>query len=103
MDSVRTASVPPGYPAIDFDRATRIATKGVPLPGHFECSLDSVKQRERHENASLTPDAIAHVRKKVYERGKAILPHTFPAFHLGLHPGSIPSSHHVDCLQRPTG
>jgi hypothetical protein len=36
----------------------------------IECSFVAVKQRERHDNASLTPEAIAHVRKKFTKEEK---------------------------------
>ena len=35
VDSIRTSSVPPGYPAIGFDRAVQLATEGVLLAGHY--------------------------------------------------------------------
>jgi hypothetical protein len=41
VDSVRHHPVPPGYPPLDFDRAYRTCTKGVPLAGIFECSMSS--------------------------------------------------------------
>ena len=59
------ATIPPGYPDIDFDRAVRIATEGVPLAGHFENSFASVRTRERHDNASLTPDVLGEVCKNI--------------------------------------
>ena len=54
----------------------RLATEGVPLAGPFECSFAAVKQRERHDNASLTPEAIAHVERAgttTGEKAKGVL------------------------------
>jgi hypothetical protein len=59
VDSVRLASIPPGYPDVDFDRAVRIATEGVPLAGRFECQFESVVcKREHHNNGSLASDVL---------------------------------------------
>jgi len=69
---------PPGYPTSDFERAVRLATEGVTLAGHFECSFAAVKQRERHVNASLTPEAITHVRKKFTKEEKLSYHILFP-------------------------
>ena len=80
VDSVRTSLVPPGYPAIDFDRAVRLATEGAPLACHFECSFAAVQQRKRHDNASLTPEAIAHVRKKYAKEEKLSNHILYPRF-----------------------
>jgi len=87
VDSVRTSSVPPGYPAIDFDCAIQLATEGAPLAGHFECSFVAVQQHERHNNASLTPEAIAHVRKKCTKEEKLSYHILFPRFIWAFIPG----------------
>jgi hypothetical protein len=63
VDSVRLASIPPGYPEVDFDRADRIATEGVPLAGRFECLFESVRKCKRHDNGSLASDLLKAVRK----------------------------------------
>jgi hypothetical protein len=39
IDTVRYQKVPPGYPPVDFDRAYRACTEGIPLTGIFVCSL----------------------------------------------------------------
>jgi hypothetical protein len=80
VDSVRMATIPPDYPEIDFDRAVRIATEGVPLASHFENSFASVQTRERHDNASLTPDVLGEVRKKFTKEEKVSYHILFPRF-----------------------
>jgi hypothetical protein len=87
VDSVRSSSIPQGYPAINFDRAVRLATEGVPLAGHFECSFAAVKQREHHDNASLPPEAIAHGRKKFTKEEKLSYHILFPRFIWAFIPG----------------
>jgi hypothetical protein len=42
VNIVRMVTIPPDYPEIDFDRAVRISTEGVPLAGYFENSFASV-------------------------------------------------------------
>jgi len=65
----------------------RLATEGVPLAGHFECSFAALKQRERHDNASLTPEAIAHVRKKFTKEEELSYHILFPRFIWAFIPG----------------
>jgi len=77
VDSVRTSSIPPGYPAINFDRAVQLATEGVPLAGHRvqlrrRQATRAPRQRLPYSRSNRTRT------KKVYQRGKALLPHSFP-------------------------
>jgi hypothetical protein len=65
----------------------QLATEGVPLAGYFECSFAAVKQRERHDNASLTSEAIAHVRKKFTKEEKLFYHILFPQFIWAFIPG----------------
>ena len=65
----------------------RLATEGVPLAGHFECSFAAVKQSERHDNASLTPEAIAHVQKQFTKEEKLSYHILFPRFIWAFSPG----------------
>jgi len=86
-----TASVPPPYrqatqPSI-WIGPHALPPRAFPSAGHFECSFDSVKQRERHDNASLTPDAIAHVRKKFTKEEKLFYHILFPRFIWAFIPG----------------
>ena len=87
VDSVRMATIPPTYPEIDFDRAVRIATEGVPLAGHFENSFASVQTRECHDNGSLTPHVLGEVRKKFTKEEKLSYHILFPRFIWAFIPG----------------
>jgi hypothetical protein len=87
VDSARLASIPPGYPEVDFDRAVRIATEGVPLAGRFECQFASVRKRERHNNGSLASDVLAAVRKKFTKEEKLSYHILFPRFLWAFLPG----------------
>jgi len=87
VDSVRLASIPPGYPEVDFDRAVRIATKFVPLAGRFECQFASVHKRERHDSGSLASDVLAAVGKKFTKEEKLSYHILFPRFLWAFPPG----------------
>lgn len=50
MNAVRDIQPPDDYPAIDFDRAFKACTDGVPLAGQYECSFESVKERNLYDN-----------------------------------------------------
>jgi len=65
----------------------RLATECVPLAGHFERSFAAVNERERHDNASLTAEAIAHVRKKFTKEEKLSYHILFPRFIWAFIPG----------------
>jgi hypothetical protein len=87
VNSVRLASIPPGYPEVDFDRAVRIATKFVPLAGRFEYQFASVRKRERHDNGSLASDVLAAVQKKFTKEEKLSYHILFPRFLWAFPPG----------------
>ena len=50
IEDVRGLSPPPGYPPVDYDRALRACTEGVPLAGTYVCSFDSVRLRNSYDN-----------------------------------------------------
>jgi len=66
IDSVAHLPQAPGWPAVDFDRAFRAMTLGVPLAGHFRCSYASVSRRNLYDNhpAAKTPDVLVAIRAK---------------------------------------
>lgn len=39
IEDVKEYSQRPGYPPLDHDRALRACTQGVPLMGHFRCTI----------------------------------------------------------------
>ena len=72
---------------MDFDRAVRIATEGVPLAGRFKCQFESVHKRERHDNGSIASDVLAAVRKKFTKEEKLSYHILFPRFLWAFLPG----------------
>jgi hypothetical protein len=89
VDSVRHHPVPPGYPPLDFDRAYRGCTEGVPLASIFECSMSSTWNRERYDNHSTLVPEYDAVREKLRVEEKnsfyILLPRFICYFLFGLH------------------
>ena len=56
---------PQGYPNVDYDRAFRICTEGAPLAGSYECSFESVQQRNLYDNHPGLDAEHANVREKL--------------------------------------
>lgn len=65
MNAVRSIPPPAGYPLLDFDRAFRVCTEGVPLAGTFSCSFDSVRARNLYNNHPGLLDVEDDVRFKL--------------------------------------
>ena len=72
---------------MDFNRAVRVATEGVPLAGRFECQFASVRKHERHDNGSLATDVLAAVRKKFTKEEKLSYHILFARFMWAFLPG----------------
>ena len=89
VDTVRHMKVPPGYPPLDFDRAYRVCTEGVPLAGIFECSLASTWRREQYDNHPPLATELDAVREKLRGEEKnsfyLLLPRFLCYFIFGLH------------------
>jgi hypothetical protein len=89
VDTVRHHKVPPGYPPVDFDRAFRACTAGVPLAGIFECSRSSTWSRERYDNHPPLAAEYESVREKLQAEEKLsfyiMLPRFLAYFIFGLH------------------
>jgi hypothetical protein len=66
VESVQHTKPPKGYPTIDFDRAFRALTEGVPLAGDYVCGFCTVSRRNTYDNHStiLLDEAISLIRKK---------------------------------------
>lgn len=65
INAVSSIPPPPGYPAVDFDRAYRICTEGTPLAGNYQCSFESVQQRNVYDNHPGLQEELANVREKL--------------------------------------
>jgi hypothetical protein len=50
INAVHDIESPDGYPQVDFDRAFRSCTDGVPLACDHHCSFESVSQRNLYDN-----------------------------------------------------
>jgi len=50
---------------MDFDRAFRACTEGVPLAGRYECSFESVRARNLYDNHPGLADVCDEVRAKI--------------------------------------
>lgn len=89
VDTVRHHRVPPGYPPVDFDRAYRACTAGVPLAGVFECSRSSTWSRERYDNHPPLANECEAVREKLRAEEQLsfyiLLPRFLAYFIFGLH------------------
>jgi hypothetical protein len=64
-ESVRALIPNPGQPPIDFDRAFRVQSEGVPLRGVHSCSFHDVVRRISYNNHAPLHDALPDVRCKL--------------------------------------
>jgi len=64
----------PGEPVVDYGRAYRICTEGIPLKGHFECATADVDNRVKYDN-----------HPGVYEQAEAILKRLAKEEHKSFH------------------
>ena len=87
--AVAQKSPPPGYPAVDYDRAERLATLGAPLQGHFTTSYASVSRRNlRPPSEALLKEADGineKLRKEEQLSYHVLLPRFLWRFINGLH------------------
>ena len=65
LTAIRDVEPYPGEPPVDFDRAYRACTDGVPLAGDYECSFDSLCQRNQYNNHPKLVDVLDDVRLKL--------------------------------------
>ena len=86
---------------MDFDRAVRIATEGVPLAGRFECQFESVRKRERLNNGSLASDVLEAAWKKFTKEEKLSYHILFPRFLWAFLPG-LPCADYLGPTQGAT-
>lgn len=89
VEEIKSLAVPPGYPKLDYDRAHRICTEGVPLAGIYECSLKSMLQRNAYDNHPALRAQHEQVLKKLTEEEEnsfhLLLPRFLCRFIFGLH------------------
>ena len=64
LTAVRDIDPPPGYPRVDSDRAYRACTEGVPLAGDYECSFESVRDRNLYDNHPGLESVYEEVRTR---------------------------------------
>ena len=87
--AVAQKSPPPGYPAVDYDRAERLATLGAPLQGNFTTSYASVSRRNlRPPSEALLKEADGineKLRKEEQLSYHVLLPRFLWRFINGLH------------------
>ncbi len=79
-NAVRDVEPPPGYPNVDFDRAFRACTEGVPLAGDYSCSFESVRQRNLYDNHPGLADVKDEVRARFAKEEAQSFHIAFPRF-----------------------
>jgi len=89
INAVRSIEPYPGDPPVDFDRAYRVCTEGVPLAGSYECSFDSVRQRNLYDNhpglEAVADDVRDKLAKEEAQSFHIALPRFIWRFILGIH------------------
>ena len=87
MNVVHNIPLLVGYPAVEFDRAFCICTKGVPLAGTYECSFASVQQRNLYHNHPGMTRALKEVHNKLAKEEAQCFHIAFPCFIWQFLPG----------------
>jgi hypothetical protein len=89
MNAVRSIDPPAGYPRIDYEWTFRACTEGVPLSGHYQCSFESVRSRNRYDNHPNIQEVRDEIRTKLAKEEAQSFYIAFPCFiwHfiLGIH------------------
>ena len=89
IEAVRDIEPPPGYPRLDYERAFRVCTEGVPLAGDYECSFESVRERNLYDNHPGLYENEAPIRaqfaKEEANSFHLALPRFLWRFIVGLH------------------
>jgi hypothetical protein len=80
INAVRDILPPEGYPQVDFARAFRACTEGVPLACDHECSFDSVRARNLYDNHPGLVDVIDEVRLRFAKEEAQSFHIAFPRF-----------------------
>ncbi|GKY97596.1 hypothetical protein MPSEU_000718000 [Mayamaea pseudoterrestris] len=86
IDSLRTVTIPPRYPPVDFDTALHILSEGVPMKSVFECPFADVARREHENNRGLEED-WDNIMEKYRKEEKLSYHIMFPRFLWAYVPG----------------
>jgi len=89
VNAVRSLEPYPGDPHVDYDRAFRVCTEGVPLAGTYECSFESVRQRNLYDNHpgldTVADEVCTKLAKEEAQSFHIALPRFIWRFILGIH------------------
>ena len=80
IEQVKLHAQRPGYPTIEHELALEACTQGVPLEGHFACTLDDVSARLRYDNHKPLEAAQADARIKLGKEEANSYHIAFPRF-----------------------
>ena len=80
IEEIKLYAQRPGYPAIEHELAMEACTQGVPLEGHFSCTVADVEARLIYDNHSPLESAKADARIKLGKEEANSYHIAFPRF-----------------------